>query len=62
MAKKRVFLRRRQTIGLVDHQEGPRTVHVWREPAWADAWPHLDDWFKTEERLSRRDGTGPVIV
>lgn len=62
MAKNRVFLQRRQPRWLVHHQEGPRTAYVLYETAWADAWPHLDDWFKAEALLSRRDGTGPGIV
>ncbi len=66
MGKRRAFLQRRQTRRLVDfdHQEGARTAYVLYETAWADAWPHLDDWFKfkVEALLSQRDGMRPVIV
>ena len=48
MGKNRGFLQRRQTRRLVDHQEGARTAYVLYEPAWVDAWPHMDDWFKPE--------------
>ena len=64
MGKNLAFLPRRQTRRLVDHQEGARTAYVLYETAWADAWPHLDDWFKfkVEALLSQRDGMRPVIV
>lgn len=58
----RRFWQWRQIRRLVDPREGPRTAYVRYETAWADAWPHLDDWFKTEVRLSRWEGIGPVIV
>jgi hypothetical protein len=29
-------------------------IYVQREPAWADAWPHLDNWFKLEARIMMR--------
>jgi hypothetical protein len=51
MGKNRVFLQRRQARRLVEHQEGVRTAYVLYETAWADAWPHLDDWFTTETLL-----------
>ncbi len=51
MDRNRAFRRRWQTRRLVDHQEGARTVYVRPEPVWANAWPHLDDWFKTEAFL-----------
>jgi hypothetical protein len=57
-----VFLRRRQTRWRIDHQEGPRTAYMRYETAWATAWPHLDDWFKAEARLSQWGRIGPVIV
>ena len=49
MGKYRAFLQRRQTKRHIDRQEGARTVYVRSEPVWADAWPHLDDWFKPAE-------------
>ncbi len=60
MGKNRVFLQRRQTKRLVDHQELKRTAYVLYETAWADAWPHLDDWFKTRALLSEQGGRCPV--
>jgi len=51
MGKHRAFQQRSQTRRLGDHQGGPRTVYVLHEPVWADAWPHLDDWFKAEALL-----------
>ena len=56
------FLQRRQTRRLVDYQERARTAYGLYETRWADAWPHLDDWFKTEALLSQRNGNGPIIV
>jgi hypothetical protein len=44
----RGFPRRWQARRPVGHQAWPRTARVLYQTAWADAWPHLDDWFKTE--------------
>ena len=46
----RVFPHRWQTRRPVGHERWARTAHVLYETAWADAWPHLDDWFKTNLR------------
>ena len=46
MGKHRAFLKRRQTKRLIDPQEGARIAHVLDGPAWTNAWPRLDDWFK----------------
>ena len=42
------FLQRWQTRWLGEPQEGVRFAYALYETAWADAWPHLDDWFKAE--------------
>ena len=56
-----LFLQRRQTKRFVDH-EGTRTAYVRPEPAWAGAWPHLDDWFKTEAFFIERGRCRPGIA
>ncbi len=56
MGKDRVLPQRRQTRQLVDFRKVARTAYVLYETAWADAWPHLDDWFTTEALL-RQLGT-----
>lgn len=62
MAKNQVFLRRWQPKRLVDHQGGARIVYVRPEPAWANAWPHLDDWFKTEGLLRQLGMNRPITI
>ena len=62
MGKHRAFLQRPQTRRLVDHQEGARTVYVRPEPVWADAWPHLDDWFKAEALLRLHGMNRPITI
>ena len=56
------FLKRRKRSRLVDYKEVTRRAYVLYETAWADAWPHLDDWFKAEEFLSERGRNRSVIV
>jgi len=60
--RNRAFRRRWQTRRLVDHQEGARVAYVRHETAWADAWPHLDDWFKTEAFFIERGRCRPGIA
>ena len=62
MGKHRAFLQRSQTKRLVDHQRGPRTAYVLYEPVWADAWPHLDDWFIPETFFIGRGRDRPRIA
>ncbi len=62
MDRNRAFRRRWQTRRLVDHQEGVRTVYVRPEPVWADAWPHVDDWFMPEAFFIGRDRWRPGIA
>lgn len=61
MGKNRTFLQRRRARRLVDPQVGARTAHVLYETAWATAWPHLDDWFKTGAFLLQRSTNRPLI-
>jgi hypothetical protein len=56
-----LFLQRRQTKRFVDH-EGARTAYVRHEIAWADAWPHLDTWFKTEVLLRQHGMNSPITI
>lgn len=53
MAKNRSFQRRRQARRLIDHQKKAHAAYTLYETAWADAWPHLDDWFKACTGISR---------
>ena len=46
----------------LNYQAVTRKAYVLYETAWADAWPHLDDWCKTEELLSERGRNRFVIV
>ena len=46
MAHHRGFQKRWKTNRLIEYKALARRVHVLYETAWADAWPHLDDWFK----------------
>ena len=46
----------------LNYQAVTRKAYVLYETAWADAWPHLDDWFKTEELLSERGRNRFVIA
>ena len=62
MAVRQGVMQRLRTNRLIDHQEAARTAYVLYETAWADAWPHLDDWFKAEEFLSERGRNRSVIV
>jgi len=64
MGKHRAFLQRRQTRRLVDldPQEGARTAYVLYETKWADAWPHLDDWFMPETFFIGRGRYRPGIA
>jgi len=60
MGKNRVFLQWWRTRRPADHQEEPHTAYVLYETAWADAWPHLDDWFKAETLLRQQNGKSAV--
>ena len=62
MGKNWAFLQRRQTRRLVDHQEGTGMAYVLYERAWADAWPHLDDWFMPEAFFIGRGRYRPGIA
>lgn len=62
MANYRGFQKRWQTSRLVDYKEVARRAYVLYETVWADAWPHLNDWFKAEEFLSERGRNRPVIA
>ncbi len=62
MGKHRAFLQRRQTRRLVNHQERVRAAYVLYGTTWADAWPHLDDWFKTEAFFIGRGRYRPGIA
>ena len=62
MAVRQGVMQRLWTNRLIDHQEVPRKAHMLYETAWADAWRHLDDWFKAEEFLSERGRNRSVIV
>lgn len=62
MGKSRAFLRRRQTRWFVDHLEAARTAYVLYETAWANAWPHLDDWFMPEAFFIGRGRCRPGIA
>jgi hypothetical protein len=62
MGKTRAFLQRRKTRRLIDHQEGAGVTYVLHERAWADAWPHLNDWFKTEAFFIGRGRDRPGIA
>ena len=44
---------KRRKTRIADHPERTRITHVQHEPAWANAWPHLDDWFKIYANMSR---------
>ena len=46
----------------LNSQEVTRKSYMLYETAWANAWPHLDDWFKAEEFLSERGRNRFVIV
>lgn len=48
MARFRSSLHRRHADQPVMQQIGAHRVYVRQEPAWAVAWPHVDDWFKPE--------------
>ena len=48
MEHPRRFLDRWKSNRLTDHHEVARGLYVLYETAWANAWPHLDDWFKPE--------------
>lgn len=62
MGKNRTFLQRRKTRRLVEHPERTRAVCVRPEPGWADAWPHLDDWFKAEALLRLHGMNRPITI
>lgn len=55
MAKNRMFPPRKNKQ-LADHPKLMRTTYVMQEPAWADAWPHVDDWFKIYASSNRLVG------
>ncbi len=40
------FLQRWQTRWFGERPADRRISYALYETAWADAWPHLDDWFK----------------
>ena len=46
----------------LNYHEVARKIYMLYETVWADAWPHLDDWFKAEEFLSERGRNRFVIV
>ena len=48
MEQHRAFPRRRQMQRLIEHQNTAWSTRVLSGLAWANAWPHLDDWFKPE--------------
>lgn len=62
MATNRRFLQRRKTRRLIDHQERAGMTYVLYEPAWADAWPHLEDWFVPEAFFMSRGRYPPGIA
>lgn len=41
-------LRWRRADWPVAQRIGVHRISVQQEPAWTDAWPHLDDWFIPE--------------
>ena len=52
----RMVPRWRQPSWLSPRQERARATQWLYETAWADAWPHLDNWFQTETFLRTLDG------
>lgn len=62
MDKHRVFLQQRKIRRLVAHAEEMRIACVRPELAWADAWPHLDDWFMPEAFFIWRGRCRPGIA
>ena len=62
MGKHRAFLQQWQTRRLVDHQEGTGMAYGLYETAWADAWPHLQDWFMPEAFFIGRGRVRPGIA
>jgi len=62
MGKYRAFLPRRKTRWPVDRQEETGMAYGLYETAWADAWPHLQDWFMPEAFFIRRGRVRPGIA
>ena len=62
MERHRAFPKRRQTKRLADPQKGMSNVYVLFVPAWANAWPHLNDWFDPEAFFIGRGRDRPAIA
>ena len=62
MKRKQGFLWWWRTRWFVEPLAGRRVSYALYETVWADAWPHLDDWFKPEAFFIGRDGCRPGIV
>jgi len=61
MVGRQGMMPKQQASRRIDSQEVPRMAYALYETAWADAWPHLDDWFKTEALL-RQYGMNRLIT
>ena len=46
----------------LNYQEVARKIYMLYETVWADAWPHLDDWFTTGALLSTRSRSDLILV
>ena len=62
MGRQRAFRKQRQLDRLIAHQQWVRRVYLLDGPAWGDAWPHLDDWFKPEAFFIGRGTYRPAIA
>lgn len=59
MGQHREFPKRRQPERPTEHQPGAGLIRVLDGPAWAEAWPHLDDWFRPEAFFIGKIGLTP---
>ena len=58
MERHREFPQRGKVTRLPDQQAGARRIFVLYDRAWAETWPHLDDWFKLDAFVIGIAGSG----
>ena len=46
----------------LNYQVAARKIYMLYETAWADAWPHLDDWFKAGVLLSKPSRSSFILI
>ena len=62
MDKYRAFPKRQWIKRFAEYQEQLRIAQMLHGPAWADAWPHLDDWFNPQAFFIGQDEYRPGIA